>query len=46
MSFALATTPAEAGAQLGDGALADVARRHGGLSIWAPGFAGAVRVAL
>jgi hypothetical protein len=37
-----ATTPAKAGAQLGNGALAGAAFNHCDLSIWAPAFAGVV----
>ncbi|PTW44609.1 hypothetical protein C8J25_10937 [Sphingomonas faeni] len=38
----IVTTPAEAGAQLGNGRLADAALRYLDLSNWAPAFAGVV----
>jgi hypothetical protein len=39
----LTTTPAEAGAQLGNGRLAGVALRYLDLSNWAPASAGVVQ---
>jgi len=42
MTFACNTTPAKAGAQLGNGALAVAALNYFDLSNWAPAFAGVV----
>jgi hypothetical protein len=43
MTFLEGTTPAKAGAQLGNGRLAGAALRHLDLSNWAPAFAGVVQ---
>ncbi len=40
MTSASSTTPAKAGAQLGNGALAGATLRYSNLSHWAPAFAG------
>ena len=42
MTFASNTTPAKAGAQLGNDPLAGAALNYFDLSIWAPAFAGVV----
>ena len=42
MTLSNATTPAEAGAQLGSGGLAGAALNYFDLSNWAPAFAGVV----
>jgi hypothetical protein len=38
----ITTTPAKAGAQLGNGSLAGATLRYSNLSNWAPAFAGVV----